>query len=640
MNAKRIVASVVACLVLVLSMTMIASAEGTATELPEAVNGVIMLTEDVTLAEKITINGDITLDLNGKTLTLPAISNNYAIVVKDTLTIKDSGENGTIVATGGYGIGTTTDCTGGLNIESGNYISTHQNGYLIGAYNGQVKISGGNFTAVYCILNCFADNHATAEIIGGNFEVTGTEYWSDPFLGVNISVEGGTFSEAIPAEYLAEGQLTSKNAEGVYEVVTAEAKVTASAGEGYPVYNYASFEEAIESVKEWDTVTLLDDVSLTEKIVVDKYFAVDGNGFKITTSAKKLFEVFADFEVSNLNMESTHKEGRCVDTRVDNITVTIDNCELLSSGSVWAQPLTIGGSSEGGLTVNVTDSKITSNKYTAIIMFVPAELTIENSEISGYAAIYAKGVNGNTTGSVIAVKNSDLISKNAYQGPSNSFATVVIEDDGVTVTVDAASSITAESTSNDANQAALNMKDKSSTVTLECPVTVIGDVTSVLSMMNGDGATLTVTNPDVIEAVKAEGYDVDASGVVTVPEIRWVEDTDAGFYLLDGETKLGLLRFLFAVDINEEITASGIKYIKPSNIAEGQNAQGVQVDGAAASVFYGDINGIPETEEGKRLIAIAYVTTANGTTYWSSAIEGVVDMTSQQFTDYNAGGAQ
>lgn len=641
MKAKRILASVVVCLMLVMSMAVVASAEGTATVLPEAVNGVITLTENVTLTEKVVIDKDITIDLNGKTLTLPAFDN-YAITVKDTLTIKDSAEGGSVVSMGVYGIGTSTNCKGGLNIEGGNFSNpywddTYGGGYIIGVFGGDVKITGGTFSTLGTVVNNFEGYTGSVEIEGGSFASTGSNYWSDPFLGVNISVKGGTFSEAIPADYLADGKLTSKNAEGVYEIITAEAKATAIYDETSPVYEFASFEEAVEAAKEWDTITLLDNAALTEKVVVDKWLAVDGNGYKITTSAQKLFEVYADFYVSDLKMESTNSSGRCVDTRVDGIEVIIDNCELKTvTGNGWAQAVTIGGSETEGLTMTITDSVIES-KYVGIIMWVPAELTVENTSITAWGAIYAKGDSGaETSGSVITVVNSDLKTVNDKTSTSEDFAAIVIEDDDVTVTVDEASTIELDSTGT-CLQSAVVFNEKAADVTINGEVKLKGDLTVVVLDMN-DGATLTVTNPDVIEAVKAEGYIVADNGSVTVPDARWMTDLEAGFYM-EEETKFGLLRFLFAAETDEEVIASGIKYIKVSDIADKETAAGIEVDANGEKAFYGDINGIPEEAEGMSLIAVAYIRTATNT-YWSNAVVGTVDMTSKQFTDYVAGGAQ
>lgn len=642
MKAKKLIASLLACFVLLMGMAVVAFAEGNVA----AIDGVEFPTLEAAVAEAndgdvitlisaanptaaITVDDDITIDLNGQTLTLPVVSN-YAIVIKGTLTIEDSVGTGKLTCAGQNVIGLSTSCTGGLNITGGNFESTNEVGYLIGAFGGEVNITGGNFEAVYCIVNCFDGYSATANISAGDFVVTGEGYWNDPLLGTNISVTGGTYSEAIPSDYLAEGTMTVKDADGNYVLATdAVAKANVDGAD------YATFEDAWENLDEWSTITLLDDVTLTEKLVVDKYIAVDGNGKTITTSAKKLFEVFADFDIYNANLVNTNSDGRCIDTRVDGIAVTIENCDMYSTGSAWAQTLTVGGSSMNGLDITITDSKIKSDNYTAIIMFVPANIEITNSEISGYAAIYAKGeaYSANTTGSVITVTGSDLVSMNDKTDQSNTFGTIVFEDDGVEMTVDAASSIKAETTGGTYQSAILfSSKNIESSITAACPITTVGEKASVL--LKFEKGTVVVTNADAIKAVKAEGYIVADDGTVSVPEIRWITDTDAGFYM-NAETKYGMMRFLFAVDVEGEIEATGIKYIKVND----KNAEGVLSGEGTASAFYGDVYGIPESENGNTYYAVAYVTTAAGTE-WSNVVACTVDTESQQFTEYAPGGAQ
>ena len=121
--------------------------------------------------------------------------------------------------------------------------------------------------------------------------------------------------------------------------------------------------------------------------------------------------------------------------------------------------------------------------------------------------------------------------------------------------------------------------------------------------------------------------------VKTTPEVvvNWGTYTDAGFYTVSETEKAGMMRFLFAVDIYDEILETGIKYIKTANIEEEvDTATGVQ---GTESAFYGDVTGIPEGTDGTYL-AVAYVKTAQGT-YWSDVVECSPDFT-KHFTEYQA----
>jgi len=666
MKAKKILAILLSVIMLVGMMATVVSAEGEAVLVADydslvaaiANGGEIKLTADITTSKTINITASVVIDGDNHTITYTG-TDRALDVKKETngadLTLKKL----TIVCGESYcQRGVNYNTTGTLTLDDvtlgGDYTTYAINlpgsadGAKVEITNSDIKglialnVWGENAvinvtdTALTSVDNQPSENYCAVKL--NNDGTTSAEGSVITITGGTITAldENGEPSEAI-GNATATGTITVSDSTVVTGVSANQVAIVDYGTTEF--YSFETLQDAIaKAAEDGAKVKLLKDVELTEKIVIDKPVVIDGNDHKVTTSAKKLFEVFADFSVSNLNMESTASGGRCVDTRVDGITVDINNCELLSSGTGWAQPLTIGGSSEAGLTINVTDSKITSSKYVAIIAFVPVDLTISNSEISGYAAIYAKGIDGNTTGSKIDVVNSDLLSENKYSEESNSFATIAIEDDGVELSVDADSSIKAAA-EGDSIQAALSMLMKASTAVVDCPVELTGENAVVLVNIAED-TDVTVTNAEVVEALKAEGYDVDASGKVSEPGVEWLTDTDAGFYM-EEETKYGLLRFLFSVDAgNEAFVESGIKYIKPSNISDAEGAEGVVADANGASTFYGDINGIPEEAEGKSIVALAYIKTAQDVYHWSQAVIGTVDMTNQQFTDYVAGGAQ
>ena len=118
----------------------------------------------------------------------------------------------------------------------------------------------------------------------------------------------------------------------------------------------------------------------------------------------------------------------------------------------------------------------------------------------------------------------------------------------------------------------------------------------------------------------------------------WVSDTDAGYYMSE-DAKLGMIRFLFDVEVDAEITKSGIKYIKADNIIE--NLNGAEFEGASETgvenTFYGDIDNISEEKAENTYYAVAYVI-ADGEIYWSAPIFCQPDF--NKYVDYNAGGVQ
>ena len=149
---------------------------------------ILTLLSDVTAAGPITIDKDITLNLNGFTLTLPEHSN-YAIVVKGSLTVNGEGN---VVVEGLYGIGLSTSCTGGLTVNGGNFIGANAD-YLIGAFNGKVTINGGTFTSNYCVVNNFEGYKGVLELNGGTLAA---DY---PVLG---AISGDNKATLIIGEFL------------------------------------------------------------------------------------------------------------------------------------------------------------------------------------------------------------------------------------------------------------------------------------------------------------------------------------------------------------------------------------------------------------------------------------------------------
>jgi len=217
------------------------------------------------------------------------------------------------------------------------------------------------------------------------------------------------------------------------------AAVQAKIGDTY----YATFNAALAAAKDGDVVTLIDDITLNEIVKIEKAITFDLNGKKVTSTAKKAFEVYADTTITNGTIEAAN---RCVDTR-EAVELTLTNVTLIADKYTSygnPQPLTIGGSENG---TKVTMTNVTINAGTTgygIITFVKTELTATNSTVSGYAALYVKA---GSEGSVFNFIDSDLTGStgdNDVEG--NSFSTIAVCADGVTVNVDADSTVTATGT--------------------------------------------------------------------------------------------------------------------------------------------------------------------------------------------------
>ncbi len=246
--------------------------------------------------------------------------------------------------------------------------------------------------------------------------------------------------------------------DGTYEAPIG-VEVTVAGGEDeniFPVYiaevngvKYDSLEAANNAAKATgDVIVLLSDielsadVELTQTVEIHNALTINGNGCTITTSAEKGFRIFNDgtdvmpVTFTNVKIVDTANFGRCIDTRTDNINLTLDNCELTALG-VSSQPLTIGGTEMEGLTVNVNGGKISSGKSGyAIISFVPVELNISGNVSSGYGCIYMKDGSAGSVINLNAGVEIASVNENIYAlNDTNSFSAIMFEDDNITFNV-------------------------------------------------------------------------------------------------------------------------------------------------------------------------------------------------------------
>ena len=169
----------------------------------------IKLTSDITLDQALVLDSgrNVTIHLNGYTLTLPS-TDNYGVVVKNgILTIEGQGN---VIVPGELGFGTSSTTTNGhIVINGGTYVGENAY-YLFGCYNGSITISGGDFTGLYCVLNNFSDDgngntmSGVATVNGGSFEVTDTDTYYRPFIFLGeVDVAGAADYRVRTAENLA-----------------------------------------------------------------------------------------------------------------------------------------------------------------------------------------------------------------------------------------------------------------------------------------------------------------------------------------------------------------------------------------------------------------------------------------------------
>ena len=212
----------------------------------------VTLLADVEQNTQLTINKDITLDLNGKTIknTQDIWGDNANAILRITNGAKVTiTGNGTIDAK-------ENDCytinvvKGDLTIENGTF---YGNVSVVQVQEGTLSVKGGTFDLhqkwegsskylLNCIDDAYANGSANVAISGGTFVG----------FDLNVSPEGEGTS------YLAPGYAPVDNGDGTYGVVAGVAQIGTKA--------YTNLQAAIDAAQAGDTVQLLADT--TENVTI------------------------------------------------------------------------------------------------------------------------------------------------------------------------------------------------------------------------------------------------------------------------------------------------------------------------------------------------------------------------------------
>lgn len=187
---KKFLSLALALLLVCVMLPVVALADGTS--LPTAENGVITLTENVTLSNTWNISSDVTIDLNGHKLT---INNGTAIyVMGGSFTVKDSGQNGEMALDGTISLMNTT-----MRLENGT-VSFHQRQTGISLWNSKFVMTDGMVYAAVQESFCFNPGYGgttTIDISGGTVKSvsTNTAMIGCDSIGsynLDISISGNT----------------------------------------------------------------------------------------------------------------------------------------------------------------------------------------------------------------------------------------------------------------------------------------------------------------------------------------------------------------------------------------------------------------------------------------------------------------
>ena len=389
-------------------------------------NDVITLGADLTMSEILVIDKNITLDGNGHKLTSTA-ARAINVETEGKVTI----QNLTIKA----GERAINIINKAATVNVNNVAATaNNNAIMIATSAGAVNLTvqASNLTGL-AVINVAG---AGAQVKISNTKITNIDANANENYGA-ITVSGTAENSKVSVDNNSTITTADDSKKAYVFPGSAEVEGVDEIGYVYAAIGDAGFEslaEAINYAKAGQTIKILRDITTSELITINKNITLDLNGKTVTANCKKAFEVYADATIKNGTIWS---QARCVDTRKA-VKLVLTDVKLEAPTYYPAhgnqQPLTIGGSDNG---TEVTMNKVTIDAGTqgyCIISFVKTNLTAENSNLSGYAALYVKV---GSAGSEFIFKSSTLsgtTGNNDVEG--NEFATIAIEDNNVKVTMD------------------------------------------------------------------------------------------------------------------------------------------------------------------------------------------------------------
>lgn len=255
----------------------------------------VVLENDITVQDTLTVTNDITLDLNGYTLSNAGEFFALSVSGKEaTLTLKDSSSEQTGAVYGGKGgSNQAVRVTGGaiVDIYGGNYsvgpdANNEGNSCIeVAGLGGTVNIYGGTFSSeaaykgFYYVLNTTQTQGTTGAIFvyGGKF------LNFDPAKGDDSSTGNGGSNTSVQSSYLAEGY-TSVQTGDYYTVIKGEGVFVPATDDAQA--NGAALTQAVASAKAGSSVLLESgEYALSSTLVIDKDITLLGNGATLSGAA-------------------------------------------------------------------------------------------------------------------------------------------------------------------------------------------------------------------------------------------------------------------------------------------------------------------------------------------------------------------
>lgn len=440
----------------------------------EVLDGVIELEGDMTINESFRVENSLAINLNGHKLSYEG--NDIMIRV----------DNGAKLTFNGPGEVVSTD-----------YIASVNQG-------GEIYVNGGSYIGS---TTCFNVNGGSLYITGGTFNAWNEEYkgvytlnLKDDTNGV-IEVTGGEFYKYDPDKSNSESPVGDFVPDGYSSVPVGDYFVVAK---GTAVADKKALAEALANGGE---VSIVTDINSEEILKIEKETTVYLYGNKVTSTAKKAFEVHANATFKDGVIEGAN---RCVDTRKA-VEVTLENVTLIADEYNASygnpQPLTIGGA-DNGTVVTLKNSSISAEAGYGIISFVEAHVTVINSTIGGYNALYVKPGSEKSTFNFVNSTLKGSTASNDVEG--NSFSTIAVRANNTTVNVDEDSKVIAEGNYCSALSFASNYEGETSSTGSKITLagSIKGDILDNVSLAGNE----VYVNKACESAINSEGFTCTAAG--------------------------------------------------------------------------------------------------------------------------------
>ena len=299
-----------------------------------------------------------------------------------------------------------------------------------------VAVSAGTFTAEdgYAFYETDLMDETTD---GVKAQLTGSAVYIGGVASAHISgfVQGGTFSEALPAGYFEDGYAAAYDAEsGRYEVVSSADIVT------YPVLvesgdtevRYASLVEAFAAAKNGDTVRLVGAAELNERIQLKsdtaKALTLDLNGQTLKLGAG-LGETSALWVGANVTLTIAATGGGTIDgTGMDDVSVPVSAME--KNAAVIIEGGTIVVDTDKESCVYVKNGTLTIEGGTFIN---ECETPYAHVKDGSSPALTVNVYDGNTDGQYLFVNGGTFVGRNPLLGDTNPKVTGSYLGEGVRV---------------------------------------------------------------------------------------------------------------------------------------------------------------------------------------------------------------